>query len=201
MHIKVGTIGGTLRAAIVAALARFATGVGGQDIGSSLRAVLIVVIGCLQMAGDVFGLPVVKAIGALSHMSPAPKVFTTQNGFETFSSTFVLHAWDDRHGLTALPLTPQVNANVRGPYNRRNAYGAALSYGPVLAASPHTEPMFTSVLRFGLCSEQGIAADLDLAGRRFYAVDVFPHHTDSARGSRIRFHVDCETSAAVGGRD
>lgn len=201
MHTKVGTIGETLRAAIVAALTRFAAGVRGQDIGPWLQAALIVGIGCLQMAGDVFGLPVVKAIGAVSHMSPAPKVFTTQNGFETFSSTFVLHAWDDRHGTTTLPLTPQVNANVRGPYNRRNAYGAAPSYGPVLAASPHTEPMFTSVLRFGLCSEQGIAADLDLAGRQFYAVDVFPHHSDSARDSRIRFHVDCATSAAKGGRD
>ena len=157
------------------------------------QATMIVCLGCLQMAGDIFDLPVVKALGAVSHISPAPKVFTTQNGFETFSSTFVLHAWDKKHGVTALPLTPEVNALVRGPYNRRNAYGAALSYGPVLARSPRTAPMFWSVLQFGLCSEQGVAADLGLAGRRHYAVEVSPHDRNPAHESSIRFQVDCET--------
>ncbi|MDE0224572.1 MAG: hypothetical protein OXP28_05495 [Gammaproteobacteria bacterium] len=157
------------------------------------QATMIVCLGCLQMAGDIFDLPVVKAFGAVSHISPAPKVFTTQNGFETFSSTFVLHAWDKKHGVTALPLTPEVNALVRGPYNRRNAYGAALSYGPVLARSPRTAPMFWSVLQFGLCSDQGVAADLGLAGRRHYAVEVSPHDRNPAHESPIRFQVDCET--------
>ncbi|MCY3821310.1 MAG: hypothetical protein OXH52_18475 [Gammaproteobacteria bacterium] len=157
------------------------------------QATMIVCIGCMQMAGDIFDLPVVKALGAASHMSPAPKVFTTQNGFETFSSSFVLHAWDEKHGVTVLRLTPEVNALVRGPYNRRNAYGAALSYGPVLARSPRTAPMFRSVLQFGLCSEQGVAADLGLAGRRHYAVEVAPHDRNPAHESPIRFQVDCET--------
>lgn len=165
----------------------------GHDIRSWLQAVVIVGMGCLQMAGDIFDLPVVQALGAVSHMSPAPKVFTTQSGFETFSSTFVLRAWDEQHGVTVLPLTPEVNALVRGPYNRRNAYGAALSYGPVLAPSPRTAPMFWSVLHFGLCSERGIAADLGLDGRRYYAVEVFPHHRNPVPESPIRFQLDCAT--------
>lgn len=165
----------------------------GHDIRSWLQAAMIVCIGCLQMAGDIFDLPVVKALGAVSHMSPAPKVFTTQNGFETFSSTFVLHAWDEQHSVTVLPLTPEVNALVGGPYNRRNAYGAALSYGPVLARSPRTAPMFRSALRFGLCGERGVAADLGLAGRRYYAVEIFPHNRNPVPESPIRFEVDCAT--------
>lgn len=161
------------------------------------QATMIVCLGCLQMAGDIFDLPVVRALGAVSHMSPAPKVFTTQNGFETFSSSFVLHAWDENHGVTVLPLTPEVNALVRGPYNRRNAYGAALSYGPVLTRSTRTAPMFWSVLEFGLCSEQGVAADLGLAGRRHYAVEVVPHDRNPAQESPFRFQVDCDTGPAT----
>ena len=166
-----------------------------RRIQNSLPAALIVGLGCLQMVGDVFDLPAVKALGAISHVSPAPKVFTTQRGFETFSSTFALHAWDGQQAATTLPLTPEVNAQVRGPYNRRNAYGAALSYGPVLADSTLTALMFNSVLRFGLCGRQGVAADLGVAGRRYYAVDIVPRAFGEMRAETIRFEVDCLTGA------
>ncbi len=45
----------------------------------------------------------------------------------------------------------------------------------------------------GLCSERGVAADLGLAGRRYYAVEIFPHNhnRNPAHESSIRFQVDC----------
>ena len=195
MNVK--TIARFLPPAFLARSNEIATRVLGHNIRSWPQATMIVCMGCLQMAGDIFDLPVVKAFGAASHMSPAPKVFTTQNGFETFSSTFLLHARDEQNGVTMLPLTPEVNALVGGPYNRRNAYGAALSYGPVLARSPRTAPMFRSVLEFGMCSERGVAADLGLAGRRYYAVEIFPHSRNPAHESPIRFQVDCATGPAT----
>src|SRR5882672_3820600 len=99
-------------------------------------------IGCMQMVGDVFHLPVVKAFGAATGASPAPKVFTAQDGFETYANRFFLE-WRDAAGATqSLELTPQVYSGIGGPYNRRNVYGAVFSYAPVLEANPATRPMF-----------------------------------------------------------
>ena len=51
-------------------------------------ATLLVAVGSLQMIGDLTGQSAVKAIGAALQASPAPKVFTAQNGFETYFSKF-----------------------------------------------------------------------------------------------------------------
>ena len=39
---------------------------------SVLQASVLIGVGCLQMVGDVFGMPGVKALGSISHASPAP---------------------------------------------------------------------------------------------------------------------------------
>ena len=55
-------------------------------------------------------------------------------GLETYSTRFFLE-WTDAQGQAhSLELTPEVYARLRGPYNRRNVYGAVLAYGPVLPA-------------------------------------------------------------------
>ncbi|MCH8924403.1 MAG: hypothetical protein IIA67_14790, partial [Planctomycetes bacterium] len=53
----------------------------------------------------------------------------------------------------SLELTPEVSSQLRGPYNRRNVYGAALAYGPVLATDERTAPMLSAVMSYGLCGE------------------------------------------------
>ncbi len=107
-------------------------------------------LGLAQMAGDLLGLPLLKGLGAATAASPAPKVFTAVRGLETYSTAFFLE-WTDRGGHPhSLHLTPEVYARIRGPYNRRNVYGAALSYGPVLASNPRTRPMFDDVIRHAL---------------------------------------------------
>lgn len=123
---------------------------------------VLCLIGCMQMAGDLLKLPPVKGIGAALAASPAPKVFTAQNGFETYSSRFYVE-WRARDGTPhSVEVTPQNYAGVRGPYNRRNAYGAAVSYGPVLAANPRTAPMLTAVTHYALCGEAPLARELGL---------------------------------------
>jgi hypothetical protein len=139
-------------------------------------AVALLVLGLLQMSGDLLdraGLETVgrplKGIGAASTASPAPKVFSAVKGLETYSTQFHLE-WTDRRGETHdLLLTPELYGHIRGPYNRRNVYGAVLAYGPVLATDPRTESMFRSVARSALCGdapllrEMGIDPD-DVAG-------------------------------------
>jgi hypothetical protein len=118
-----------------------------------VAAVLLVGLGLLQMAGDVTGVHLVKGLGAASGASPAPKVFGSVQGHETFSARFTLE-WRTKGGAArALDVTPEAYARLRGPYNRRNAYGAALSYGPVLQNDAHASGLFRSVARYGLCGD------------------------------------------------
>ena len=51
---------------------------------------------------------------------------------------------------------------MRGPYNRRNAYGAVLAYGPILFSNPRTKPLFESVARYALCGDAPLLRELGL---------------------------------------
>jgi hypothetical protein len=92
----------------------------------------LLIVGLTQMIGDVTGIPLIKALGAATAASPAPKVFSAVRGLETFSTRFFLEWNDDIGAPHVLELTPQLYSKMRGPYKRRNIYGAVLAYGPVL---------------------------------------------------------------------
>jgi hypothetical protein len=127
---------------------------------NSLVFCLLVAVGCIQFVGDLAHLPTLKGLGFALHASPAPKVFTSQQGFETFSNRFYVQ-WRDDHGYHHdTELTRRRYAGLRGPYNRRNAYGAVFSYGPILAASTTTQPMYQAVVRHAVCG--GILAEVGI---------------------------------------
>ena len=125
-------------------------------------AVLLLVVGSLQMVGDLCGLRAVKGIGAATVASPAPKVFSAVNGLETYSTRFFVE-WTDAAGKAhSLELTPAVGARIQGPYNRRNVYGAALAYGPVLAIDEHGRKLLDAVLTYGLCGKAPLLTELGI---------------------------------------
>jgi hypothetical protein len=125
----------------------------------SVVAALLIALGCVQMLGDVLRLPRLKAFGAATSASPAPKVFTAQEGFETYANRFFLE-WQDSGGKRALELTPAAYSSMAGPYNRRNVYGAVFSYAPVLEANPLTRPMFRTVLKRSFCAPEPVTAEV-----------------------------------------
>ncbi len=61
--------------------------------------VFLLVIGLLQMTGDLLRVPQVKGLAAATGASPAPRVFSSVQGLETFSSDFYIE-WKDRNGAT-----------------------------------------------------------------------------------------------------
>src|SRR3546814_880808 len=105
--------------------------------------VILLGVGSLSMAGNLFDLAPLRGVGLATAMSPAPKVFSAVRGLETYSTRFFLE-WNTVDGeAVSVELTPEINANLRGPYNRRNVYGAVLAYGPVLPTelpAPGTRP-------------------------------------------------------------
>lgn len=125
----------------------------------------LVMVGTLQMAGDLANIKVAKALGFALAASPAPKVFTIQNGFETYANRFFLVYDDVSGGKTKVAITPKNYQGIRGPYNRRNAFGAATSYGPVLSKSSITRPMLESVLRHSFCGQSIVAEELAIIDR------------------------------------
>jgi hypothetical protein len=112
------------------------------------------------MAGDLLRLPWLKAIGAASTASPAPRVFSAVQGYETYSTRFTLEWNGPDRWVRSLTLTPLLYARIRGPYNRRNVYGAVVAYGPVLASDPRTRPLFESVARAALFGDAPLLREL-----------------------------------------
>jgi len=126
----------------------------------SRAGVFLVALGLLQMTGDVSGIRSLRAVAAATAASPAPRVFSAVRGLETYSTRFFLE-WEDRSaGPRTLELTPEVVAHLRGPYPRRNVFGAALAYGPVLVTDPRTRPMFQAVAHYALIDPASLLREI-----------------------------------------
>jgi hypothetical protein len=116
----------------------------------------------LQMTADLLHLRALKGVGAATAASPAPKVFSSVRGLETFSSRFFVE-WSDKAGVFhSVRIWPANTAGLRGPYNRRNVYGAVLAYGPVFESDPSSRPMFDAVSRYALCGAAPLLRELGI---------------------------------------
>jgi hypothetical protein len=123
---------------------------------------MLAVVGFAQMAGDVFHLNAIKAVAAGTAASPAPKVFSAVKGLETYSSRFYIESANGGAHTESVEITPESYARLRGPYNRRNVFGAVLAYGPVLVSDSHTRPIFESVSKYALCGVAPLLSELGI---------------------------------------
>ena len=114
-------------------------------------------MGSLQMIGYVAGSDTLRGFAAATTMAPMPKVFSDVNGLETFASEFTLNYWEPNGTEDSLRITPDVYARIGGPYNRRNVYGAALSYAPRMP-----EALWTSVYCYGLAKQGPLRREIGL---------------------------------------
>ncbi|HEX6160186.1 MAG TPA: hypothetical protein VF111_08480 [Thermoanaerobaculia bacterium] len=146
-------------------------------------AIALTLLGLAQMAGDLTQFLALKGIAAATHASPAPKVFSAVQGLETYSTRFYLELGSER-----VELTPELYARIRGPYNRRNVYGAALAYAPVLPPALR-EP----ILRHALCGEAPLLRELGLrtdAATRAVVLEPLPG--TSLGTLQTRFEAPCK---------
>lgn len=124
--------------------------------------VLLLALGLLQMAGDLLRFPAIKGLAAATAASPVPKVFSAARGLETYSTRFFLE-WTDKTGhFQSLEITPERARGLRGPYNRRNVYGAVLAYGPIMQSDTALQPMFNSVSHYALCGNAPLLQELGI---------------------------------------
>ncbi|MFN0031088.1 MAG: hypothetical protein ACKVOR_02905 [Flavobacteriales bacterium] len=108
--------------------------------------VLVLLIGLLQIIGYVSGVSLIRGLGAATCSAPLPLVFGEVKGVETFAADFFVEFENDSGETQRIQITPAEYSLLAGPYNRRNVYGAAISYGPVLK-----EEIWQSILQYALC--------------------------------------------------
>lgn len=126
----------------------------------TLAAIILVFFATIKVVADVFGFERLGAVAAVTNVTPAMKVFTAHHGYETYSSVFELTVhYVDGRTVTA-ELNPANYSGLRGPYNRRNVYGALIAYGPVLVKNPATRPMWDEMARRTFCASSGVLAEL-----------------------------------------
>ena len=140
-----------------------------------IAAAVLTVLGLAQMAGDVLRIDALKGVAAATGASPAPKVFSAVRGLETYSTRFY---------LAGVEMTPQVYGRMRGPYNRRNVYGAALAYAPVLPAE-----LRDPVMRYALCGGAPLLRELGIEGSPEVVLE--PVEGTSLDGLQTRFVAPC----------
>ena len=117
---------------------------------------VLCVLASLQMIGDAAGWRPLVGLSAAWGVSPRPKVFSDVDGLETFSSSFAL-VWLEGGAERRLEITPKVYSRLTGPYNRRNVYGAALSYAPRLP-----EELWGPVYCYGMAADGPLRRELGL---------------------------------------
>lgn len=154
--------------------------------------VLLVALGTLQIFADVLAMPRLKAVFAATQVSPAMKVFTAHQGYETHAARFAITWFDADGDAQRLNVDPKIYHNVRGPYNRRNVYGAALAYGPLLRADPKLRPMQESVMHYAFCSPGALRSDLGIPrDAADLTIHVLPTRPSARQDLEFSWEVDC----------
>jgi hypothetical protein len=121
-----------------------------------LASYALVGLGLLQALGFAVGSATLRGLGAMTAASPLPFVFSSFRNVETFAADFEIELTRANGERVRHLVTPELYAKLDGPYNRRNTYGAVLSYGPALDA-PNERELVDSVLRYGLCGRGPLA--------------------------------------------
>jgi hypothetical protein len=122
--------------------------------------IALLALGMLQMTADLLHLRALKGVAAATAASPAPKVFSSVRGLETYSSQFFVEWTDESDMFHSIKIRPETTAGLQGPYNRRNVYGAVLAYGPVMQSDASVRPMFESISRYALCGDAPLLREL-----------------------------------------
>lgn len=122
-------------------------------------AIALTAVGMLQMAGHVLRVPALRGIGLATGVSPFPRVFCENDGYEAFAATYFLE-WDDAAGTrVSHQLTPEWYAQLAGPYNRRNVYGAAIAFAPRMKPE-----LRDAVLAYAMAPDSPLRRELGVSG-------------------------------------
>lgn len=98
----------------------------------NILAIVLLAVGMSQMTGYLTGNRLLRGVGLASGVSPFTKVFCEADGYEAFAASFRLEGRLADGTRWTREFDPEWYSQLRGPYNRRNVYGASLAFAPRL---------------------------------------------------------------------
>jgi hypothetical protein len=125
-----------------------------------IAAIVLTFFSTVKVIADIFDFQPLSAVAAVTNIAPAMKVFTAHKGYETYSSRFELTVNFNDGQTQTIILKPENYAGLKGPYNRRNVYGALIAYGPVLVESSVTQPMWNEMAQRAFCGDASVISEL-----------------------------------------
>jgi sterol desaturase/sphingolipid hydroxylase (fatty acid hydroxylase superfamily) len=117
----------------------------------------MILLGLLQISGFILKNDNIKGLGFITGASPLPVVFTSVKGIETFALYYQLDVITKDEDTIIINLDPETYSRLKGPYNRRNVYGAAFGYGPILP-----DLQRDCILRYGFFNKRGFAREFGI---------------------------------------
>lgn len=117
---------------------------------------MVVCVGLLQIIGFLSKNKTIRGLGVATTSAPLPLVFTKVKDVETFSNQFFIDYTSKKNQKLSLEITPEVYSKIKGAYNRRNVYGAAFSYAPIL-----DKKLLNAVLSYSFC-EKNLLSEIGL---------------------------------------
>lgn len=152
----------------------------------NIMAIVLLVVGMTQMVGYVIGVRALRGVGLASGVSPFPKVFCAADGYEAFAATFYVEGESLDGELWSRKVDPAWYSQMRGPYNRRNVYGAALAFAPRLPEELR-DAILCEALKPGSALRRELGVPVNLADVRVRIVPrdgeiegpwIFPDRSD-----------------------
>lgn len=122
---------------------------------------ILIFFATVKVIANIAGWKDVSSLATMTNLAPAMKVFTAHEGYETYSGKFIIEAVYKDGSSEKQQITSKQYANLQGPYNRRNVYGALIAYGPILNTNPQTKPMYDAMSYYAFCQEPSILQELD----------------------------------------
>lgn len=156
----------------------------------NIKYYILILIGLLQIIGLSLSAPSLKGLGLATVASPLPLVFSHFRGGETFAADFYLELHKDHEIIFSTQITPKKYSQFKGPYNRRNIYGAIFAYGPYLN-QPAEKEMVHTVLRRGFCQPGYLRQELKLP-EDFNRVVILVKTKTKNQEDELRFGVRCQ---------
>lgn len=128
----------------------------------NIIAAFLVCLATIKVFADVFSLEKISALAAITNVAPAMKVFTAHKGYETYSSKFTLETTHTDGQVIETKINSKTYSGLKGPYNRRNVYGALIAYGPYLTSNPNTHDMWYVMANNAFCGNSSVLSELGI---------------------------------------
>lgn len=132
----------------MASTKEFETGIGARR--NLLLQFLLVFVGLLSCIGYVLDIQPIRGLGFATVASPLPLVFSHFRGHEAFTNNLTVQLTTRSGVVVEEKVDYRVFSSMAGPYNRRNAYGAVISFGPFFTTERELL-LRDSVLKYGFC--------------------------------------------------